>query len=645
MKNCEHSTIQFEYSEPLIAGEHITLTCEYTVGENGFAQNGKLRIGLPNTGWFKPLVPQYYFWSEYADGKNRTYTQYHRVNTSARLITSSKAATLLDSERRFRKPWTFPRNWLRDYVRYWITVTIEDDHLQPGDKIIVTYGDPEYQPLTARIQGYPEKRICFLAFADAHGNGQFTEVTGSPLETSVHSGPAHSLVAITPSIIKPQQQLKVKIAYSDKVKAAPEPLPAVKTLRIGTTNIYTQYREVSINNQTDSLYFELPEFTPPPNGTEPLYIHVHDPDHEMQTRSNPSLARSRGHQLFWGDLHGQSQYHSWSPQEQVGISCNTPKECYRYARDIAGLDFCSITDTRSIIMDIWKEEVETSQRMNEPGRFVTFQGSEVGDNINGHRNVIFAGDQPEPMITAPTGQENTDLRELLQTPRLHQRFAERNDVLLIPHHVKIWLDWNCHNPHLEPVMEIYSVWGCGEKHGSDLWDMREVNGGAQEAWARGYKIGVIGGSDTHAGLPGRSIPNCDRESRLHFPGGLTAVWASELTRGSLFEALRARRCYATTGVRIILETFINQNPMGSEIHWPDFSKARQLRINVWGTDELEEVTIVKNNDDVYTFDPKSEQAQLEWEDRTQARIGDYYYVRVIQQDGNRAWSSPIWLGA
>ena len=162
MQNSEYGTIKFTFPEPLIAGEIVTLTCEYTVGKRGFAKNGKLRIGLPNTGWSEPLVPQYYFWSEYAEGKDRTYTQYHRVNTTARLVTNSKATVLLDSERRFRKPFTFPRNWLRDYVRYWITVTIEDDNLQPGDKIIIIYGDPEYQPLTARIQGYPEKRICLL---------------------------------------------------------------------------------------------------------------------------------------------------------------------------------------------------------------------------------------------------------------------------------------------------------------------------------------------------------------------------------------------------------------------------------------------------------------------------------------------------
>ena len=32
-----------------------------------------------------------------------------------------------------------------------------------------------------------------------------------------------------------------------------------------------------------------------------------------------------------------------------------------------------------------------------------------------------------------------------------------------------------------------------------------------------------------------------------------------------------------------------------------------------------------------------------WEDTTDARTGDYYYVRVTQEDEEMAWSSPVWL--
>ena len=113
------------------------------------------------------------------------------------------------------------------------------------------------------------------------------------------------------------------------------------------------------------------------------------------------------------------------------------------------------------------------------------------------------------------------------TGRIQIRYDEpliagRDDVILIPHHTKMWLSWDCHDRSLEPVLEIYSIWGSGEKPGTDLWEiLREMTGGAQEAWARGYRIGVIAGSDTHAGMPGRSLRESDRDDwRADHPGGL-----------------------------------------------------------------------------------------------------------------------------
>ena len=642
MSSRDPGRIFVRYSKPLIAGQLVTCIFEYTVGKVGIAENGELRIGLPNVGWSKPLVPQYYFWSEYARGKDRIYTEYDRVNTTVYVESHSKAFPLLESESRFRKPWSYPPSWLRDYDRYWITVTIEDDYLNPGDKVIVTYGDPSQLPLTAQIQGFPEKEVHFLAFVDTDGNGQFEEMAGSPWPASVHSGPFTRMDVITPSIVTPDKIPIIRIAYTDKMKARPEPLPMIKTIEMSMGETGGLKREIQVERVTDSFEVEMPELL---SRKEKSTVHVcaREGSYNVGARSNPTVMRSKGLKLFWGDFHGQSQYHGWNPHERRGISCNTPEECYNYARSIAGLDFCAITDSASIAKDVWQEIVETALRMNEPGRFVAFQGSEVGDNVHGHRNLIFAKDSPEPgIVTAGIGQRADFLREL-ETPEIQKRYTGRKDVILIPHHTKMWLDWDCYSPKLEPVLEIYSIWGSGEKAGTHLWNIREVTGGAQEAWTRGYKIGVIAGSDTHAGMPGRSIAKSDRDDFLPYPAGYAGVWARELTRVSIFEALRARRCYGTTGVRIILETFIGEYPMGTEIAWPNKRKSREFRVNVWGTAELDTVIVVKNNLDVYAYRTKSERAQLSWEDRSEARPGDYYYVRIKQRDGNYAWSSPVWL--
>ena len=66
----------------------------------------------------------------------------------------------------------------------------------------------------------------------------------------------------------------------------------------------------------------------------------------------------------------------------------------------------------------------------------------------------------------------------------------------------------------------------------------------------------------HAGRPGNS--DWLRVCR-GYPGGLVAVYAPELTREAIWDALWHRRCYATTGKRIILEFSVDGEPMGSLI--------------------------------------------------------------------------------
>ena len=86
-----------------------------------------------------------------------------------------------------------------------------------------------------------------------------------------------------------------------------------------------------------------------------------------------------------------------------------------------------------------------------------------------------------------------------------------------------------------------------------------------------FKLGFVGGLDNHSGLPGQS--NEQEYARLGAhgvnsfavssqaladtsflgidtnPGGLTAVWAEENSRDSIFNAMQSRETYATSGTR------------------------------------------------------------------------------------------------
>jgi len=57
------------------------------------------------------------------------------------------------------------------------------------------------------------------------------------------------------------------------------------------------------------------------------------------------------------------------------------------------------------------------------------------------------------------------------------------------------------------------------------------------------------------------------------------------------------------------------------------------------------VVIVKNNQDIRRFKGEGMSAHLRFRDDAPISGKDYYYVRVIQEPDELAWSSPIWVEA
>ncbi|MBW2396443.1 MAG: DUF3604 domain-containing protein [Deltaproteobacteria bacterium] len=97
-----------------------------------------------------------------------------------------------------------------------------------------------------------------------------------------------------------------------------------------------------------------------------------------------------------------------------------------------------------------------------------------------------------------------------------------------------------------------------------------------------YRHGWIGGTDTHNGTPGatdeQSYPghngltdatlaeriSTENDSyapyRLRSPGGLAGIWAEENTRDALFDAMKRRETFATSGTRIKPRLFGGWSP-------------------------------------------------------------------------------------
>ncbi len=123
--------------------------------------------------------------------------------------------------------------------------------------------------------------------------------------------------------------------------------------------------------------------------------------------------------------------------------------------------------------------------------------------------------------------------------------------------------------------------------------------------------------------------------------GISAAYSSELTKKAIFNALWDRQVYGTTGARIIVDFSVNGYPMGSEITVSSQAAERKIRLEVEGTDDIKYVAVIKNNEQWYSKEGSGKSVSLELSDEGQVVGTDFYYVRVVQQDGHMAWSSPV----
>jgi hypothetical protein len=85
------------------------------------------------------------------------------------------------------------------------------------------------------------------------------------------------------------------------------------------------------------------------------------------------------------------------------------------------------------------------------------------------------------------------------------------------------------------------------------------------------------------------------------------------------------------------------NIMGDEVR----TSKSALDVIVHGTGPLDRVEVLLDGAVVHTRRPDgdSEALRFHWDD-TAPKKGEkasYYYVRVVQKDGQMAWASPIWV--
>jgi hypothetical protein len=356
--------------------------------------------------------------------------------------------------------------------------------------------------------------------------------------------------------------------------------------------------------------------------------------------SNPQLVEEPPDLLlFWGDPH----IHTC-----LSDGAQRPAEAYAWARKCGLVDFAALADHDAcwglLEGPPWEETQRAANDAYVPGGFVTLIGYEWSTRLEGwtegHRNVYYPG-QSGPMIHshAPPGNTVAGLVEALRG----------TGALVIPHHPSApqpthSTDWSHPAPDAQRLVEICSKWGVSERRGGERPLTKPIGTTVQEGLAAGHRVGFVGGGDTHSSMGGGYMTETPRHNLLYPECGMTAVWAAELTREDIFAALRARRCYATTGPRMLVLFSVNGAPMGSEIVARAADAPRKVEALVAGTATVTRVDVVRDNEDVHTVRPDATECALTWTDESPLPPrGGFYYLRVTQSDGHMAFASPVWV--
>ena len=524
--------------ESIVAGSWQEIVIDYTVGASGMADGS----------WFKATFRFYSDWALFQTtdpaGANYITAEYHASAT----VPGQSPATIQKLGVRFDQ-----KGHERPFQKAVIVDTF-DGYVKAGDHIIIRLGDRRFGGPGTRVQTFVEQNFKIRCYVDPLGTSRFAAVDPDLVIQIVPGAPAQLQWAGS-RIVKQGEKLPLRIRTEDEWGNTCWDR-ADKVVVRATLNGQPCYeKEVSLAEQgwAVRLLEDLPTDKP-----GELAITASLPAHpwvKAQTFYATVDAGFGYPRIFYTDLHVHSE-------DTIGT--NSTRYNLTYGRDVTGLDVLAFAHNDfNITTERWNATVELIRKISTDGEFVAYPGTEwCGSSCaGGDHNVVYLHDrEPEfPYLKNGEHVRSVDWNEDTGSTEVNPGawpleelwVAYANDPeghLLIPHvgGRRCILDW--HHPGLERLIEIGSAWG----HFGWLY---------QEAMERGYKIGASMAGDEHRGRCGGGVPGT---AVFGTKGGISGVFAPELSRSAIARALRERHTFASTGERTFGLVTCGKNMMGDD---------------------------------------------------------------------------------
>lgn len=576
--------------ETVAVRERVTMRISYRVSGEPIRTGGKVRILTPFSCWGEPCD-----------------------KVEERFFPDTRTASLSVVQQPY--PLSF-RGTL-----YEITVT--EGTLLPGDSFLLLHTSLQSRGILS--QPYPQDAVYFLGWEDSSGQGIFNHIPLSRCgRVCVVAGPPARIRLAAQQLCRPDEDLSLRLLTLDDWY---NPTPFCGEISLSLFPVSSRQnallQKIRVADGRGTAVWTAKDG----GWEEGLYVlEASCPGLKME-RLSLYISSDNDQKLYYGQLHAHSQ---------VSDGTFSMEDYFSYGKEAGLLDFCALSDHDWELIEHPRNHsfgrlarlTELCNVYNEPGAYATLVGYEWMDQGAGHMNVYFRSDQNCEIYPGFISL----LHEYPQCPHqkdILRQFEGRPDVLILPHLSHGFL-WEEYDERLQRAVEIYSMWGYSEETTACRPDIP----GFLHYLAQGKRFAFLGGADSHHGMPGQTGLH-SKYKMLCFREGLTAVYAPSLTRGNVFDAIRDYAAYATTGERILLKARLV--PEGDSL---------RLFCAAGGTAPLSGVELIGNRGRcrLYPGDGKTPGCVIEDSIprmRATEDAAEYYYLKVTQEDGEKAWLNLI----
>lgn len=353
------------------------------------------------------------------------------------------------------------------------------------------------------------------------------------------------------------------------------------------------------------------------------------------------ICKAQTYNYYFGNIHAHSSYSDGNKDSNTSLM-TTPLQDFNYAKASQQIDFYGISDHNHLEAGMkspayYHQGIADADSATIDGTFVALYGMEWGVISSGGHVIIYGYD-------SLIGWESNNYDVYVAKTNyasLWQKLNEKQDAFAYLAHpdggdfgniLANAVNLNADNAIVGIAARSGPAFSTNTSYsnpatGNNITDYNN-------ALKQGYHLGVGLDHDTHNSVFGRQT------------AGRLVVLATTLTRSSILEAFRKMRFYSSDDWNTEVHFTIDNQQMGSIITQIG---SPTIAVSITDPDISETVSSIS----VYYGVPGSglsptilttatNSSTLSYTDTIANNTNYYYYLKIVQADGNTIWTSPIW---